>query len=79
MVRVSSRTWPTQPNHPLRQILAGLGVPDIRGTFGTFSFYTTESLPAQVQQNVVAEIDKDLTSYDAGQLTDWLRKAVWEK
>ena len=38
-----------------------------------------ESLPAQVRQNVVAEIDKDLTAYHAGQLTDWLRKEVWEK
>ncbi|UCG72997.1 MAG: host attachment protein [Chromatiales bacterium] len=38
-----------------------------------------EVLPAAVRQRVVVEIDKDLTAYDAGQLTDWLRKEVWEK
>lgn len=33
------------------EILAGLGVPDIRGTFGTFSYYTTEPLLKQVDEN----------------------------
>jgi protein required for attachment to host cells len=41
--------------------------------------YLRESLPGQVQQLVTAEIDKDLTAYDAGQLTDWLRKELWER
>lgn len=38
-----------------------------------------EVLPAAVRQSVGTEIDKDLTAYDAEQLTDWLRKEVWEK
>lgn len=32
-------------------ILAGLGVPDIRGNFGTFTYYTTESRTEQVDEN----------------------------
>jgi protein required for attachment to host cells len=36
-------------------------------------------LPAAVKQSVSLEIDKDLTGYDAGELTDWLRREVWEK
>jgi protein required for attachment to host cells len=36
-------------------------------------------LPAAVKQTVSLEIDKDLTAYDAGELTDWLRREVWEK
>ncbi len=32
-------------------ILAGLGVPDIRGTFGTFSFYTTASADDKTAEN----------------------------
>jgi protein required for attachment to host cells len=36
-------------------------------------------LPQNVQQAVVKEIAKDLTAYDAAELTDWLRKEVWEK
>lgn len=38
-----------------------------------------DQLPPAVRQTVVAEVDKDLTAYDANELTDWLRKAVWEK
>lgn len=33
------------------EILAGLGVPDIRGTFGTFSYYTTERLSDRLDGN----------------------------
>jgi predicted AlkP superfamily phosphohydrolase/phosphomutase len=38
--------WPvTFPPKPVQgHILAGLGVPDIRGTLGTYAFYTTDSL-----------------------------------
>jgi protein required for attachment to host cells len=36
-------------------------------------------LPAAVKQSVQLEIDKDLTGYDAAELTDWLRREVWER
>ncbi len=37
--------WPvTFPPKPIKgNVLAGLGVPDIRGTLGTYSFYTTDT------------------------------------
>ncbi|MCA9726508.1 MAG: alkaline phosphatase family protein [Candidatus Eisenbacteria bacterium] len=43
------QTFPPDPN-PGGRLLSGLGVPDIRGTFGTYSFYTSE---------VVAQGDTD--------------------
>jgi len=55
-------------------ILAGLGVPDIRGTFGTFSFYTTEALADRQDANTemggkiieVALVDGETDSYIFG-------------
>lgn len=38
-----------------------------------------EALSEPVRRSVAAEIDKDLTGYDAAQLTEWLRKEFWEK
>ena len=38
------QTFPPDPN-PNGRLLSGLGVPDIRGTFGTYSFYTSEVVP----------------------------------
>ena len=49
VVRVPA-TFPAQA-FPHGEILSGLGVPDIRGTFGTFSFYTTLPLPEKVDEN----------------------------
>jgi predicted AlkP superfamily phosphohydrolase/phosphomutase len=49
VVRVPA-TFPPRA-FPHGEILAGLGVPDIRGTFGTFSFYTTEALPQTMDKN----------------------------
>ena len=49
VVRVPA-TFPPRA-YDLGHILAGLGVPDIRGTFGTFTFYTTETIPDQVDEN----------------------------
>ena len=39
-------TFPPE-NLPQGRMLSGLGVPDVRKTFGTFSFYTTESVKAE--------------------------------
>ncbi len=36
------QTFPPDPN-PGGRLLAGLGVPDIRGTFGTYTYYTSEA------------------------------------
>jgi predicted AlkP superfamily phosphohydrolase/phosphomutase len=49
VVRVPA-TFPADP-YPNGHLLSGLGVPDIRGTFGTFTLYTTESLPERVDEN----------------------------
>ncbi len=38
-----------------------------------------DALPDAVKRCVTTEIAKDLTAYDAAQLTDWLRKELWEK
>lgn len=38
-----------------------------------------DALPDPVQRCVTHEIAKDLTAYDAQQLTDWLRKEFWER
>ncbi|MBK8231092.1 MAG: alkaline phosphatase family protein [Candidatus Eisenbacteria bacterium] len=40
IVRVP-QTFPPDPN-PGGRLLSGLGVPDIRGTFGTYTYYTSE-------------------------------------
>jgi predicted AlkP superfamily phosphohydrolase/phosphomutase len=49
IVRVPA-TFPAAP-YPGGHLLSGLGVPDIRGTFGTFTLYTTEALPEKVDEN----------------------------
>jgi len=49
VVRVPA-TFPPRA-FPHGEILAGLGVPDIRGTFGTFSFYTNEPIPEEMDKN----------------------------
>ena len=49
VVRVPA-TFPPRA-FPHGEILAGLGVPDMRGTFGTFSFYTDEPIPEQMDKN----------------------------
>jgi hypothetical protein len=49
VVRVPA-TFPPEA-FPHGEILSGLGVPDIRGTFGTFTFYTTLPLPEKVDEN----------------------------
>lgn len=49
IVRVPA-TFPPRA-FPHGEILAGLGVPDIRGTFGTFSFYTSEPISPNVDKN----------------------------
>jgi predicted AlkP superfamily phosphohydrolase/phosphomutase len=49
VVRVPA-TFPARA-YDLGHLLSGLGVPDIRGTFGTFTLYTTESLPDRRDEN----------------------------
>jgi predicted AlkP superfamily phosphohydrolase/phosphomutase len=49
VVRVPATFPPAAFDHG--HILSGLGVPDIRGTFGTFTYYTTEQLPESVDEN----------------------------
>ena len=41
--------------------------------------YLRDTLPVAVRQSVAVEIGKDLMAYEATQLTDWLRKELWEK
>ncbi len=38
-----------------------------------------EVLPDAVRERLQAEIDKDLTAYDGRELTEWLRRELWEK
>jgi predicted AlkP superfamily phosphohydrolase/phosphomutase len=45
VVLLAPNTFP--PDKIKGRMLSGMGVPDIRGTEGTFSFYTTEPLPAK--------------------------------
>ncbi len=73
--------WPvTFPPKPIKgNVLAGLGVPDIRGTLGTYSFYTTDSsihkadkkgnlVHVQVKNNrIVTELAGPVTATDRGQ------------
>ncbi len=49
IVRVPA-TFPAQPFQN-GEILSGLGVPDIRGTFGTFSYWTTEPVSGKTAEN----------------------------
>jgi hypothetical protein len=49
VVRVPA-TFPPRA-FPHGEILAGLGVPDLRGTFGTFSFYTSEAISQEMDKN----------------------------
>ena len=49
VIRVPATFPPRAYDHG--QILAGLGVPDIRGTFGTFTYYTTEPMTGRLDGN----------------------------
>jgi predicted AlkP superfamily phosphohydrolase/phosphomutase len=72
IVRVPA-TFPPRA-FPHGEILAGLGVPDIRGTFGTFSYYTTESLADRLDEDTemggkiinVSLLDGETDSYIFG-------------
>jgi hypothetical protein len=49
----------TYPADPISTMLSGMGVPDLLGTQGTFTFYTTEALEAETTGGRVVTVEVD--------------------